>query len=82
MFYVLKKFAKFTGKHLCQSLFFDKVAGSACNFIRKEILTRVFSYEFCQISKSTFLTEHFQTTGSRIHVRLHLHIHVGYIKQP
>ena len=23
---VLKKFAKFTGKHLCQSLFFNKVA--------------------------------------------------------
>ena len=24
---VLKKFTKFTGKHLCQSLFFNKVAG-------------------------------------------------------
>ena len=24
---VLKSFAKFTGKHLCQSLFFNKVAG-------------------------------------------------------
>ena len=24
---VLKNFAKFTGEHLCQSLFFDKVAG-------------------------------------------------------
>ena len=24
---VLRKLAKFTGKHLCQSLFFDKVAG-------------------------------------------------------
>ena len=24
---VLKNFAKFTGKHLCQSLFFNKVAG-------------------------------------------------------
>ena len=28
---VLSNFAKFTGKHLCQSLFFDKVAG-----LRKE----------------------------------------------
>ena len=30
MFYekdVLRNFAEFTGKHLCQSLFFDKVAG-------------------------------------------------------
>ena len=24
---ILKNFAKFTGKHLCQSLFFNKVAG-------------------------------------------------------
>ena len=29
---VLRNFAKFTGKHLCQSLF-------ACNFIKKETLT-------------------------------------------
>ena len=28
---VLRNFAKFTGKHLCQSLFFNKVAGAACN---------------------------------------------------
>ena len=26
---VLRNFAKFTGKHLCQSLFFNKVAGGA-----------------------------------------------------
>ena len=26
------KFAKFTGKHLCQSLFLNKFAGAACNF--------------------------------------------------
>ena len=31
---VLRDFAKFTGKHLCQSLFFSKVAGlQACNSI-------------------------------------------------
>ena len=24
---ILRNFAKFTGKHLCQSLFFNKVAG-------------------------------------------------------
>ena len=32
----LKNFAKFKGKHLCQSLFFlNKVPGSTCNFIKK-----------------------------------------------
>ena len=42
---VLRNFAKFTGKHLCQSLFFNKVAGT---------LAQVFSFEFCKIFKKTF----------------------------
>ena len=37
---------KFTGKHLCQSLFFNKVAGLT--------LSQVFSCGFCEISKDTF----------------------------
>ena len=61
---VLRNFAKFTGKHLCQSLFFNKVAGLACNFIKKETLAQVFSCEFCEISKNTFFTEHLWTTAS------------------
>ena len=36
----------------------------ACNFIKKETLARVFSCEFCKISKNTFLTEHLWTTAS------------------
>ena len=54
---VLKNFAKFTGKQLCQSLFFNKVAGGACNFIKKESLAQVFSCEFCEISKNTFFLQ-------------------------
>ena len=61
---VLRNFAKFTGKHLCQSLFFNKVAGAACNFIKQEILAQVFSCEFCEISENTFFTEHLRTTAS------------------
>ena len=38
----LRNFAKFTGKHLCQNLFFNKVADQACNFIKKENLAQVF----------------------------------------
>ena len=44
----LRNFAKFTGKHLCQSLLFNKV----------------FSCEFCEISKNTFFTEHLRVTAS------------------
>ena len=54
---VLTNFTKFTEKHLCQSLVFNKVAGlrpKACKFIKKESLTQVFSCEFCENSKNTF----------------------------
>ena len=61
---VLINFAKFTGKYLCQSLFFNKVARAACNFIKKETVAQVFSCEFSEISKNTFFTEHLRTTAS------------------
>ena len=59
---VFRNFVKLIGKHLCQSLFFNKVAG--CNFVKKETLAQVFSYEFCEISWNTFLTEHLWVTAS------------------
>ena len=47
---VLKNFAKFTGKHLRQSLFFKKSCGPlAYNFFEKETLTQFFSCELCEI---------------------------------
>ena len=61
---VLRNFAKFTGKYLCQSLFFNKVARAACNFIKKETVAQVFSCKFSEISKNTFLTEHLRRTAS------------------
>ena len=51
---VLRNFTKFTGKHLCQSFFFNEVAGAESgNFIEKENLAQVFSSEFDEISKNT-----------------------------
>ena len=61
---VLRNSAKFTGKHLCQSLFFNKIADLACNFVKKETLAQVFSCEFCKISRNTFFIEHLQATAS------------------
>ena len=46
---VLKIFTKFTRKHLCQSFFFNKVAGLR--------LAQVFSCEFCKIFKNIFFHE-------------------------
>ena len=37
-----------------ESLFLIKFHASACNFIKKETLAQVFSYEFCEIPKNTF----------------------------
>ena len=51
---VFRNFAKLTGKHLCQSLFFNNVAG----LIKKETLAKVFSCELYEISKDTFFLEH------------------------
>ena len=61
---VLRNFVKLAGKHLCQSLFFNKVANGTCNIIKKETLAQEFSCEFCEISKNTFFTEHLWTTAS------------------
>ena len=36
----------------------------ACNFIKKETLAQVFSWEFCEIFKNIFFTEHLWTTAS------------------
>ena len=41
-------------ENTCASLFSNKVAGLACNLIKKEALAQVFSNEFCEISKNTF----------------------------
>ena len=67
---VLKNFPKFTGKHLRQSLFFNKVArAQACNFIKKEALAQLFSCEFCENFKRIFLTEHLWRLLWSIHLR-------------
>ena len=53
---VLRHFAQFTGKHLCQSFFFNKLAAlGPATLLKKETLAQVFPCEFYEISKTTFL---------------------------
>ena len=52
---VLRNFAKFTGKHLCQSLFLNKVAGLRHMYI---------PVNFAKFLRTSFLTEHLLTTAS------------------
>ena len=51
---VLTNFAKFTRKHLCESLFLIKLLADTDNFIKKETLAQVFFCEFYKIFKNTF----------------------------
>ena len=50
---VLRNFAKFTGKYLRQSLFFNKVQAQPYNFIKKETKSRALDYNF--IKKENFV---------------------------
>ena len=52
---ILRNFAIFTGKYLCQRFFFDKVAGlRPATLFKKESLAQVFFCEFWEISKNIF----------------------------
>ena len=54
---ILRNFANFTGKHLCKSLFFNKVSGlRPATLLKKETLAHVSSCEFCEIFRNTFFT--------------------------
>ena len=52
---VLKNFAKFTGKHLCQSLFFNKVRAT---LLKMRLCHRCFNVTFARFLGTTFSKEH------------------------
>ena len=74
---VLRNFEKFTGKHLCQSIFFNKVAGlsprlSPATLLKKRLWHRCFPVNFAKFLRTPFL----QNTSRRLlfipnHVMFH-----------
>ena len=57
---VLENFAKFYGKHLCQSLFFNKVAAlRPATLLKKRLWHSCFPVNFAKFLR-TFFTEHFR----------------------
>ena len=59
---VLRNFAKFTGKHLCQSLYFNKVAGlRPATLLKKKLWHRCFPVNFAKL-RTPFL----QNTSGRL----------------
>ena len=64
---VLRNFAKFTGKHLCQSLFFNKVASlRPATLSKKRLWYRCFLVNFAKFLRISFLTEHLRATASQV----------------
>ena len=60
---VFRNFAKFTGKHLCQSLFFNKVAGlRSANLLKQRLWHRCFPANFAKCLRKSFL----QNTSRRL----------------
>ena len=56
---VLRNFGKFTGKHQCQSLFFNKVAGlRPATLLEKRPWHRCFRVNIVKFLRTSFLTEH------------------------
>ena len=65
---VLRISAKFTGKHLCQSLFFNKVAGlRPAIFLKKRLWHRCFPVNFAKFLRTPFL----QNSSGRLLLKQH-----------
>ena len=64
---VLKTFAKFTGKHLCQSLFFNKVAGFKNTFFyRTPPVAASVIFPYITESFLTFSNKKFSIGGPKL----------------
>ena len=62
---VLRNFPKFTGKHLRQRLFFNKVADlKPARLLKKRLWHRCFSLSFAKYLRTTFVTEHLVATST------------------
>ena len=56
---VFRNFEKFTGKHLCQSLLFNKIAGlRTVTLLKKRFCYRCFPVNFSKFLKTPCITEH------------------------
>ena len=56
---LLKKFAKCTGKHQCQSLYFNKFAGlRPATLLKKSLWQRCFPLNFVKFLRTPFFTEY------------------------
>ena len=63
---VLRNFVNFTGKHLWQSLFFNKIAGPRpATLLKKRLWHRCVPVNFAKFLRTPFLTEHLWVIASK-----------------
>ena len=63
--FVVRNFTKFTGNHVCQSFFLNKIADWCLQLIKKKRLwDRCFPVNFARILRTSFPTEHLGETTS------------------
>ena len=73
---VLRNFVKFTGKHLCQSLFFNNIVGPrAASVLKKRLWHRWFPVSFAKFLKTPFL----QNTCGRLLLEIDSIIYAEYL---
>ena len=81
---VLRNFAKFTGKHLCQSFFFSKVAGlRLTTLLKKRLCLKCFSANFKKFIRTPFsqnasgrLPLDFVSNYNKTNLTWHLHVQI------
>ena len=66
---VLKNFAKFTGNHLCQSLFFNKDLRPA-TLLKKRLWHRCFLVNIAKFLRAPFFTEQLRWLLLRVYVQM------------
>ena len=67
---VLQNFSKFTEKHLCQSLFFNKVAGlRPVTLLKNGPWHRCFPVNFAKFLRTPFFIKQLRTTASKAQTR-------------
>ena len=70
----LKNFAKFIGKHLCQSLFLNKIAVlRSAALLKKRLWHRCFLGNFVKFLKTPFLQNN---SGQQLLIRIHRISHI------
>ena len=77
---VFRNFAKFTGKHLCPSLFFNKVAGlRPATLLKKRLWHRCFPVNFVKFLRTPFLQNTFVGCFCHIYFKEMRHSEIEYI---